>query len=135
MIDINSRPLIYEARAQEVSVVEEKPVMVMLEVTCDDACKIRKVRETFYETPNTAIAVMMAEGGLNPKAYNGEAHGNVCHGSYGVFQISCEHHLKNPKELFDFDLNLKKAREVYDKAGKSWSPWGGYTSGSYKKYL
>jgi hypothetical protein len=137
LIDINKRQnvLIYEAKAQEVSVVEEKEVKILIEVTCDDACKIRKVREIFPETPNTAVAVMMSEGGLDAKAYNPEAHGNVCYGSYGVFQISCEHHLKDPKALFDFDFNLKKAREVYDKSGKSWHQWGGYTSGSYKKFL
>lgn len=104
----------------------------MIEVYCDDACKVRRIRETFPETPNTAVAVAKAESGLRTDAYNPEAHGNVCHGSIGVFQLSCEH-ARRGQDLKDFETNLKIARELYVQNG--WKPWGAFTDGNFKRYL
>lgn len=124
--------------AEEAEVVV--PVEVMVEVVYSTEDIERKIRETFIETPNTAVAVGKSESGesLKADAYNPEwhydRHGNkICQGSYGVMQIACVHHLENPEALFDVEFNLAKAREIYNNEG--WQPWGGYTSGGHKKYL
>lgn len=124
--------------AKEAEVVV--PVEVMVEVVYTTEDIERKIRETFIETPNTAVAVGKSESGesLKADAYNPEwhydRHGNkICQGSYGVMQIACVHHLEDPEALFDVEFNLAKAREIYNSEG--WRPWGGYTSGGHKKYL
>lgn len=98
------------------------------------------IRSYFPEEPNTAVAVAKSESGelLSPTAYNPEWHydryGNkVCQGSYGVMQIACVHHMENPDALFVVSFNLAKARKIYDRGG--WQPWGGYTSGGYKRFI
>lgn len=139
--DVITRPHVFEvARAQTVAEVVVVPEVVMIEVEYETDGIERKIRETFIETPNTAVAVAKAESGhlLKADAYNPEWHydskGNkVCQGSYGVMQIACVHNLADPDALFDVEFNLKKAREIYLERG--WNPWGGYSNGSWKKYL
>lgn len=96
------------------------------------------IRETFPETPNTAVAVAKGESMLNTDAYNPEKHydrnGNyLCSGSYGLMQIACVHMIENPEALFDLETNLETARKIYE--ASDWQPWGAYTSGRYEKHL
>lgn len=119
-------------------VAEPKEVQIEVEIVWSEEQIMKKIRDTFTETPNTAIAVAKAESLLNARAYNPEAHrdkyGNViCYGSYGVMQIACVHMPHNPEALFDVETNLRVARKIYNE--RQWFPWGGYTSGSWKKYL
>jgi len=134
--------VIHVAEAEEIAPVAE---VVLIEVVYDLAGKIAAIREMFPEMPNTAVAVAISESGtlLNTGAYNPEAHRNsrgevICNGSFGVMQIGCVHHA-NYSELEDFKFNLKVARRIYDdslkRTGNGWLPWGGYTNGSYKKFL
>lgn len=79
---------------------------------------------------DTAMAVMMAESGGNPDAYNPEAH-NGCNGSVGLFQIACVHDDK--KKLFDPEYNVQRAYEIWSE--QNWEPWGAYIDGRYLAYL
>lgn len=99
-----------------------------------------EIRDTFPETPNTAVAVAKSESGryLKADAYNPEwhydSHGNkICQGSFGIMQIACIHHLEDPEALFDVEFNIQKARSIY--LDSDWYPWGGYTNGGWKKHL
>lgn len=126
--------------AREVEQEEPQEVLIETKIDWTEERIIKEIRDTFTETPNTAVAVAKAESGvhLKPDAYNPEWHydknGNkICQGSYGLMQIACVHHISDPEALFDVEFNLQKAKEIYSEQG--WSPWGGYSSGGYKKYL
>lgn len=140
--------VIYVAEAAEIaeeviieeSPKEESPKEVKIKVRYSESSIEQRIRDTFPETPNTAVAVAKGESGpsLNLTAYNPEAHrdrnGNViCYGSYGVMQIGCVHMMENPDALFDLETNLRVARQIYDESG--WVKWGAYTSGGWEKHL
>lgn len=129
LIDMWSQPLIYVKEAEAATSTPE--ITAMIEVVYSKEGIERLIRETFPETPNTAVAIAKAESGLIATAYNPEAH-NGCNGSVGVFQIACVH-VKDKESLKDVETNIKKAREIYLQEG--WKPWGVYTSGAYKKQL
>lgn len=138
VVNKESIEVVHVAQAQVVEVV---PAEVMVEVVYETDGIERLIRETFVETPNTAVAVAKAESGalLKADAYNPEwhydRHGNkICQGSYGVMQVACVHNLADPDALFDVEFNIKKAREIYEES-QSFQRWGGYRSGGYKKYL
>lgn len=96
------------------------------------------IREVFWEEPNTAVAVAMAESGFNPRAINAKDKHKTCYGSYGIFQVGCIHG-HDTTTLYDVEENIRIARALYDDAkartGNGWQPWGAYTDGSYKRYL
>lgn len=125
------RPVTEVAHAEE-AVATTTEQVVILEVIYDEAGIEQLIRETFPETPNTAVAIAKAESELNANAYNPEAH-RGCNGSIGVFQIACVHKRSDPESLKDVETNIKKAREIYLREG--WKPWGAYTDGRYKQYL
>lgn len=77
---------------------------------------------------NVALAIMRAESGCRPDAFNPEWHRN-CQGSLGLFQIACVHH----DSTFDPSGNIAAAYRIYSSSG--WRPWGAYTNGSYQRYL
>lgn len=128
-----NQPVVYKAEAQVNTTPEPKEIEVMIEVRVNwTRERIEKeIRDTFPETPNTAVAVMMAESNFNPNAYNPEWH-RGCQGSFGLFQIACVH-INPGEDMRDVKQNIQKARQIYLREG--WKPWGGYTSGGYKKYL
>lgn len=144
VFDLINKPHVFEAKQVAEAYVEEVkvvvPEVVMIEVEYETDGVERLIRETFTETPNTAVAVAKSESGalLKVDAYNPEWHydskGNaICQGSYGVMQIACVHNLADPEALFDVEFNIAKARQIY--LEKGWQPWGGYTSGGWKKHL
>lgn len=79
-----------------------------------------KIRATFPEDPDTAIAIAKCESGMNPKAFNG----NNSNGSIdsGLMQINSVHGVSKHM-LMDVDVNLAVARVVYERAGNSFNPW------------
>ena len=88
-----------------------------------------KIRETFPEEPEIAVAVAKAESGHNPLALNDKnTNGST---DKGLFQINSCHGYGD--ELFDIDTNLEVARKLYDKSG--WTPWVAYTTGAYTNHL
>lgn len=90
------------------------------------------IRQVFWEDPVTAVAVAMAESGLNPYALNTRDSHRGCTGSYGIFQIGCLHE-SDPSALYDVEYNIRRAKEIYNES--KWQPWGAYTDGNYKRYL
>lgn len=120
-----------------------------------------KIRKTFPEEPNTAVATFYGES--NHDATLGSHIDKTIDGhsfSWGIAQINITQHKvegvdcpsaflgKNSKArvidralfdkcvalLTDVDINLKKAREIYDERG-SFGAWSVYSSGTYKKHL
>jgi hypothetical protein len=92
----------------------------------------------FPDDYQTAIAVAMAESGLNPRATNAQDSHQGCKGSYGIFQVGCVHGY-SPTELYDVETNVRVARALYDAAkeetGNPWAPWGAHSNGSYLAYM
>lgn len=143
VFDIINKPHIFEAQQVAEAYVEEviEPEVVMIEVRYETEGVERMIRETFVETPNTAVAIAKGESGhlLKADAYNPEWHydarGNkVCQGSYGVMQVACVHNLADPEALFDVEFNIKVARRIYEARG-NFNDWGAYRNGSWKKFL
>ena len=124
-----SAPILFIKEAEAATSTPE--IRVRIEVVYDEAGIERLIRETFPETPNTAVAIAKAESGLNPKAYNPESH-EWCNGSIGIFQMACVHARKGEK-LTDVETNIKRARELY--LAEGWDPWGAYTDGRWKQFL
>lgn len=127
------------------SIVYVKPEVIVEEVKPETETERieRRVRETFPERPDDAVAIAMAESTLQPMAYNPEAHkdsqGNViCTGSIGVMQVACVH-VKDKMTLHDVEINLATSRRIYEEAekrtGDGFNPWGAYTDKRYLKYL
>lgn len=78
----------------------------------------QKIRDTFPEDPDTAVAIAKCESSMNPKAINTKnRNGSV---DYGLFQINSVHGY-TANYLMDVDNNLRIARELYDRQG--WMPW------------
>ena len=83
-----------------------------------------------------ANAIIMAESGGNPTAYNPEWHfdryGNkICQGSYGMWQLACLH--GKVEDLYDPVKSTEIAYRLWKTSG--FYPWTTYTSGKYLKYL
>ena len=110
----------------------------------------RLIRETFYEEPNTAVAVAMAESKLvmqqsrerYPKdrpEYGVKAGDREL--SFCYFQIHAPAHAKTAKHLGleDYATNpescVKMARVVYEQAGKSFKPWTVFQKKMYLAYI
>lgn len=144
LIDIWEAPIVYVKEAEAATTTPEVvEKAVMIEVVYSKEGIERLIRETFPEEPNTAVAVAKAESELevkvNPEAHRNENGDVICYGSYGIMQIGCVHNLKDPKALKDVELNIKKARAIYDetkaRTGNGWLQWGAYTDGRWKQYL
>lgn len=88
------------------------------------------------------IAIVRAESGGRPFAFNGNAKTNDK--SYGIFQINMRGALSksrlaslglnSEKDLYDPLTNAKAAFAI-SSGGTRWRPWGAFTSGAYLKYL
>jgi len=108
---------------------------------------IRLIRETFPETPNTAVAVAMAESGMvmqqsrhkYPKDMDGQKAGSR-ERSWCIYQIhEPVHHATAVRlgyENYKTDVEdcVKMARVIYDQAG-GWSPWTVYVKKMHLAYV
>src|SRR2546429_349830 len=76
-----------------------------------------------------AIAIAMAESGINPNAQNSI-------GATGIWQILLRAH-PDVSEACARDpiCSTKAAYRIWQAAGNSFSPWTTFTGGAYKKYL
>jgi len=121
---------------------------------------IDRIRATFPEEPEVAVAIAKAESGLNPSASSWTdftSDGKPF--SYGLFQLNLSvHNLDNVachtafegrnykskvvnEQLYnecvslasDVEVNLRKARQIYDSRG--WLAWGAYTNRAFLKHL
>ena len=119
-----------------------------------------KIKAVFPEEPDVAVAIARAESGLNPAtASYTDYTSDGKPFSFGLFQINLSVHEiegvachtafegKNYKskvineQLYnqcvalasDIDVNLRKARKIYDSRG--WNAWGAFTNKSFLKKL
>ena len=83
------------------------------------------VRTVFPEDPDTAVRIVTAESGWNPRAVSSTD-------DHGLFQINGVHLRPlgvawgySRTDLLDPLVNLRVARAVYDEAG-GWTPWTTY---------
>lgn len=115
----NARPIQY-AQA------EEAPRVILIGTTTKEKTIEEKIRDTFPEAPNTAVAIAKCESGLNPNAINNRNKNGTTDG--GLMQINSIHD-KYLDELgldkFDVDDNLKFARLLYEERG--FAPWVCYS--------
>lgn len=121
-------------------VLVTKPAQEMYVRTTSPSVEVEQTSDLFDkyfgEEADIARAVAMAESKMNSQAINhSDGHG-VCRGSFGTMQIACIHTERfgvELKDLLDEETNIRIASEIWKEQG--WTPWGAYTSGSYKKYL
>lgn len=66
-----------------------------------------------------AIAISYCESKWNERAYNHNTNGSE---DFGIFQVNSIHK-PTKDEMGNYQANIKKAKEIYDRAGKSWNPW------------
>lgn len=94
---------------------------------------------------DTAIAICLAESGGDPNAKNKSSSAS------GLWQIMVSVHEKTIKDfqnywssednngkvptIFDPRVNTSVAQQVYINAGRKWTPWEAYNTGSYKRHL
>lgn len=132
------------AEVQEVKQVIQPKREVKIEVTYDSWTPERieqEIRSTFHEEPNTAVAVVKAEGGLRINVQSHYVTNGVQEPSYCAFQIHAPSWDKKAKQLGygDYRTNPKScvamARVIYEAAGHSWSDWSAYKNGTYKNFL
>lgn len=89
-----------------------------------------------------AYAVMKAESGGRPEAFNGNH--QTGDQSYGIFQINMlgrlgaarrkQFHLASNDDLYDPLTNARVAYAISG-GGTNWRPWGAFSNGSYKRHL
>lgn len=91
---------------------EEREV-VQIEVRYTEERIIEKIRETFPEDPDRAVAIAKCESGFNPKAISPT-------NDHGLMQINKTVHTVEG-DIYDVETNLKFARKLYDERG--WQPW------------
>lgn len=123
IVEAPSAPV--EQPAVEQTVNQAQANVVLNPVGC---ANYRHLVEQYDWDVSIAMAVMQAESGCNPGAFNPEWHSN-CQGSRGLFQIACVHR----DSTFDPAGNVAAAYRIYGSSG--WKPWGAYTSGAYRRYL
>lgn len=91
---------------------------------------------------DTIVAIVMAESGGNPRAYNGNR--GTGDSSYGLAQINMlgamgperrkAYGLSSNDDLFDPLTNLRVAYKLSN-GGRDFSPWTTYKNGLHEKYL
>lgn len=81
-----------------------------------------------------AAAIVFPESGGNPGALNPVDNGGR-QSSFGLWQISNGTHTPPDPNWSDPFVNAKLAVAKYKGAGNTFSPWGTYDSGAYRKYV
>lgn len=110
-------PIVYTAYAQE-----EEPKVILIEVIQKEKTIEEKIRDTFPEDPETALAIAHCESALNPSAINNRnKNGSVDKGLYQINSVHDKRVRELELDLFDTDDNLKIARLLYEEHG--WKPW------------
>jgi hypothetical protein len=99
-------PIMYTAEAEE-------PRVVLIGTTTPEKSIEEKIRETFPEDADRAVAIAKCESGLNPKAVSPT-------NDHGLMQINKTVHTVEG-DIYDVDTNLQFARKLYDERG--WEPW------------
>ncbi len=121
-------PVVIEERTPEVQYIEVvkqslKPTNSIEEKIC----------QKFGAECEIALAVMKAESGGNPLAYNINTNNSF---DFGLFQINSIHYKKeicSIDKVITVEGNIDCAYSIYEAQG--FSPWVAYSNGAYQKYL
>lgn len=100
----------------------EAPKEVLIGTTYSEETIIRKIKETFPENPERAVAIAECESGLDANAINTKNKNGSTDG--GLMQINSTHDKQMEVlglDKFNVDDNLKFARMLYEKNG--FKPW------------
>lgn len=96
----------------------EPPQEVLVRAESQEEYIIRRIRETFPEDPERALAIARCESGLRPDVTSHTSDG-------GIFQINLPVHGWRLQQLaldpYDIEDNLTYARMLYDE--REWHPW------------
>jgi soluble lytic murein transglycosylase-like protein len=126
-----------KAQAEEIIAVEQplpREVRIEVKINWTRERIEREIRETFPESPETALKIAKCESGFDPDI---QSHHIGKDGkqepSYGIFQIHSPSWHARAKKLGLEDYrtdpgdNIKMARHIFDGAGKKWTDWSCYT--------
>ena len=91
---------------------------------------VRKEIRKYDWNDSVAVAVAMAESGLNA---NAEGDSSTAYSSWGVFQIRELPGRPEASQLVKYKFNIKYAYNMWKTQG--WYPWSCYTNNSYRQYL
>ncbi len=135
----HSETITYQAKAFE----PEEPIVVLIEDQTDwTPERIEKeIRHTFYEEPNTSVAIVKAEGGLVKEKQSDVYRNGVREPSFCAFQIHAPSWETTAVKLGygDYRTNpehcIAMARHIYDAAGQNFNDWSAFKNGSYRQYL
>lgn len=116
----------------------EKQVEVIKEVEVDRTFNSEKQQILAYivevfgdDAPDAIVVIRKCENGnFDPKATNYNRNGSV---DRGIFQLNSQYW--GGEELYDWKLNVDKAYEVFNRAGKKWTPWTCAWTVDQKNYL
>jgi len=143
VIDILGQPIIatnvHASTEKEVEVKEPREVRLEVIVNWTPERIEKEIRTVFPESPNTAVAIAKAEGGLVKERQSDHYRDGVREPSFCAFQIHEPSWMKEAKRLGygDYKTNpascIKMARYIYDVG--TWDEWSVYNNGSYKKHL
>lgn len=77
-----------------------------------------------YEDWDTSMVIRLAmkESGCRPKNHNLTDSHRTCKGSFNILSVGCIHYKKG-EDINSVDLNIKKAHDLYVKAGYSFRDW------------
>lgn len=127
VIKVFFTPVVETAHAE---IIEEVvPVEVMIEIETTEEYIIKRIRETFPEEPNTAVAVAKCESGLRVEIQSHHMLNGSREQSFGLFQVFAPvwHddaiRLGHTEYRTNVEDNLLMARYIYEQAGNSWQPW------------
>lgn len=85
-------------------------------------------------TAPVAAAIALAESGGCSASLNDSDNGGT-QTSWGLWQLSDGSHSQPVPNVMNPTVNAAAAVEKWRNHGESFSPWGTYTSGAYRKYL
>ena len=92
----------------------------------------QEIREVFYETPNTAVAIFKCESELKPDAFNDKNTNGT--DDTGIAQINSVHDTTG-YDLYDVQDNLEFARKLFDSKGQKFTDWVCYNQDLWQKHL
>lgn len=119
------------AEAKELEEPQEIKLKVEIDWTTERIEQL--IRDTFPETPNTAVAVAKCESGLKPDAIGPTL-------DYGVFQVNSPtwHDIAIELGYTEYQTdpaqNIAMARYIYEQSN-SWQPWVCFTGDYFQKHL
>lgn len=105
----------------------------MIEVVYTKEDIIRKIKEAFPESPETAVVIAKCESSLVIDIQSHHVRNGIREESFGIFQIHKQSWHKTAISLgyenyqTEVDDNIAMARYIYERAGKSWNDWSCYT--------